>query len=350
TRKQTQELLGLTSAALALSADNMMRIHSLSDPDGELLDELVVEEQPAIQAATVDLALLTISEMSKPLGQGSATVQTMDFDLLVDLCHRHQTIQAARRVQTRVIDPTNMEKAKEASLRQQLILKFHLALKEEQDRAVGTGVEREVRWKASAPGGRGGNVRGSHILYLSSLQAATKRKEVFTNANVPRLPEVIAARVTPLQPLHIGNYRIIWTKKGLMVSHVFGLQAKGGGKHGKHEAVTESSNISTLSKISVQIFDNLHGTQFRSIPAATALLQAKQFGHTPPINFLCLLSAVLKLSPTGLKLVPEDSDRFRTLSRGLVQFNNAMTLFRKRGKKTAAVDGDPGEEEDEDTE
>ncbi|KAJ6615027.1 hypothetical protein B0H10DRAFT_2220789 [Mycena sp. CBHHK59/15] len=328
TRKQTQELLGLTSAALALSADDMIRIHSLPDPDGGLLHELVAEEQVAIQAATVDLAPLAISETSKPLGRGSATAQTMDFDHLVDLRRRHQAIQAARGVRTRVIDPTNAEKAKEASLRQQLIRKFYLALKEEQDRAVGTGVEREVRWKASAPSGRGGNVRGSQS---DVIPAGNSANAALTATALAK--RVIAARVTPLRPLHIGDYGIIWTKNGLMVGHVFGLQAKGGGKHGKHEAVTESSNISALSKISVQIFDNLHGTQFRSIPVATALLQAKQFGHIPPINFLCLLSAVPKLSPTGLELVPEDSDRFRTLSRGLVQFNNAMTLFKKRGKR-----------------
>ncbi|KAJ7693090.1 hypothetical protein B0H17DRAFT_873689, partial [Mycena rosella] len=104
------------------------------------------------------------------------------------------------------------------------------------------------------------------------------------------------------------------------------------GKFGKHEPVTESSNISALSKISVQVFENLHGAQFRSIPMATAVLQTKQFAHIPSINFLCLLSAAPKIVPTGLELGAEDSERFRTLSRGLNGFNAAMTLFRKSGK------------------
>ncbi|KAJ6628260.1 hypothetical protein B0H10DRAFT_1940466 [Mycena sp. CBHHK59/15] len=62
---------------------------------------------------------------------------------------------------------------------------------------------------------------------------------------------------------------------------------------------------------------------------------------------LRLLPAVPKFSSTGLELAPEDSDRFKTLSRGLSQFNTAMTLFRKRGKKAAAAEGDSGEEEAE---
>lgn len=90
------------------------------------------------------------------------TADVIDFDYLVDLRRRHQTIQAARGVRTRAVD-SSTGKAKEASLRQQLIRKLHLALKEDQDQdlATGTGLERSARWRAPAPGGRGGKVAGS---------------------------------------------------------------------------------------------------------------------------------------------------------------------------------------------
>jgi hypothetical protein len=125
------------------------------------------------------------------------------------------------------------------------------------------------------------------------------------------------------------------------------MHSKGGGKAGKHEPVTDSSNISALSKISVQLFENLHGAQFRSIPASTAMLHAKQFAHIPPINFLCLLSAVPKSVPTGLELATEDSESFKKLSRGFQTFDDAMKLFRKRGKRLTAGGGDDVEGEDE---
>ncbi|KAJ6624126.1 hypothetical protein B0H10DRAFT_2186723 [Mycena sp. CBHHK59/15] len=51
---------------------------------------------------------------------------------------------------------------------------------------------------------------------------------------------------------------------------------------------------------------------------------------------------ILVFSSMGLELAPEDSDRFQTLSRGLSQFNTAMTLLRKQGKKAAAAEGDSG--------
>ncbi|KAJ7812195.1 hypothetical protein B0H14DRAFT_2377696, partial [Mycena olivaceomarginata] len=102
---------------------------------------------------------------------------------------------------------------------------------------------------------------------------------------------------------------------------VFGMHSKGGGKYGKHEPVTDSSNISALLEISVQVFENLHGAQFRSIPSATAVVQTKQFAHIPPIHFLCLLSAPARLIPTGIELTQEDAVHFKTLAGSRRQLN-----------------------------
>ncbi|KAJ6523219.1 hypothetical protein DFH09DRAFT_877104, partial [Mycena vulgaris] len=107
---------------------------------------------------------------------------------------------------------------------------------------------------------------------------------------------------------------------------------KGGGKYGKHEPVTDSSTIAALSKISVQVFEPLHGAQFRAIPTATAMLQTKQYAHIPPIHFLCLLMSAPKGVPTGLELCPDDVARFKILTKGTNRFQEAMKLFRKTEK------------------
>jgi hypothetical protein len=125
---------------------------------------------------------LSISEPSKRLGQGSPTPDTINFDYLVELRRRHQTAQAARGVRTRVIDHRS-EKVKEASIRQQLIKKLHLALKEEQEsQATGTGLERSARWRAPAPGGRdvvsGSALPGSGNSANAALAATAVAKKV----------------------------------------------------------------------------------------------------------------------------------------------------------------------------
>jgi hypothetical protein len=58
-----------------------------------------------------------------------------------------------------------------------------------------------------------------------------------------------------------------------------------------------------------------------------------------------LLSAVPKLVPTGLELRPEDFERFKKLSQELDKFNEAMKLFRKRGKEKTGVVEDSDDNE-----
>ncbi|KAJ7834395.1 hypothetical protein B0H13DRAFT_2426922 [Mycena leptocephala] len=359
-RARGDQFVNLTCAALALSADEMMKIQSLPEPEVEVLDELVAEECGSIKA-TLDITLpvLNISEPTKPLVRGTATAANLNFDSLVQLRREHQPIQAARGVRTRGA-AVDSEKVKEQSVRQQLIRKFNELLKEEQDKPIGSGLERNARWRATAPGGRGGNTAGApsvtgnsanavlnasalakKVFYLCYINdAAKKRETVFTKAKVPNLSEIVGARVSRFRPIRIEDYGIIWTAHGLRVARVFALHAKGGGQHGAHQPVTESAMIRAISYASIQIYEHYHGAQFRDIPTETAQLQTKQFGHILSIGFLCLLSTPPKVIVTGLELSQEDAARFTKLSAGLKQFDAAMKLFRKREKKDdVAEDG-----------
>jgi hypothetical protein len=156
--------------------------HSIPDPDAEILDEIVAEEQANIMLGT-KLPPVSVSEPSKPLGRGSATAATIDFDYLVELRRRHQTIQAARGVRTRILDSPKSDRAQAESLRQQLTRKLHLALKEEQDLAAGTGLDRGIRWRAPAPGGRGSNVPGLN----SALANGNSANAVLTATAIAKL-------------------------------------------------------------------------------------------------------------------------------------------------------------------
>ena len=108
----------------------------------------------------------------------------------------------------------------------------------------------------------------------------------------------------------------------------------------------ESSNISTVSYIAVQLFEFMHGCQFHHIPEATSCLQMKQFALLPLMSFLCLLSVSPKVhaQSSTLELTHEDSIQFKTLDQGTAQFKDAMKLSRKRRKVAEAID----EELDED--
>ena len=187
-------------------------------------------------------------------------------------------------------------------------------------------------------------------------QAAARRKRIFITARVPNLSELSEARVTVLRPLQVDNYGIIVTPAGVMVGRgkflvssepvnaehnsnvltVIGLYSKTGGKNGKHSSVGESSNISAISYLAVQVLEHMYARQFRSVPAATAIFQTRQYMLLLSINFLTLLDYKESSQQQGsiLELSHDDLNRFRTLQKADKQLQAALKLSRKRGKNS----------------
>ena len=52
----------------------------------------------------------------------------------------------------------------------------------------------------------------------SILQAATRRKQIFTKARVPNIMELIDARVTILRPIRKDDFGFIMTGQGVMLA------------------------------------------------------------------------------------------------------------------------------------
>jgi hypothetical protein len=172
-------------------------------------------------------------ELSKPLGLGAITIDDLDFTPLVEMRRRHQTRHAALSIRTRISKATDTED----SLKQQIIRRMREVLKEQSDRAVGTGCERSVRWgvldrdagnSANAAAAAAtiakrvshGSIKLTHpVAYHCCWQAATRRSDIFKKADVPCLSEVKNARVSLLRPLRIGDYGIVITEHGLRVAH-----------------------------------------------------------------------------------------------------------------------------------
>ena len=105
-------------------------------------------------------------------------------------------------------------------------------------------------------------------------------------------------------------------------------------KNGRHEPADVTSNIAALSRIVLQVFEHSgHGSQFRSIPEATALLQVHQHVLLPQTNFLTLLNTrPLKVNNSGFDLSPVDMVLFDDLKKGKAELKRAMKAFRKREK------------------
>ncbi|KAJ7110581.1 hypothetical protein C8R44DRAFT_934286 [Mycena epipterygia] len=298
-------------------------------------------------AVSVDdhMRVYLLSEASKPFGRGTNTAfENLDFKALVRQRKEHQTHQAAHCARIKHTNPQELLPVPEESTRRQILRKYHELLKEDQARAVGTAVEREARWRTDPKPTAGNAANAAAAASAVATRAATRRTKLFKEAKLTarHLALVTNAGLTHFTQLAVGDFGIIWTELGLRVGKVETLYTKGGGKNGKHGAVTQHHNISAFSYIGVQVFELAHARQFRAITQATSFLHTHQFRQLPPFTFLCRLTGKPVVNAVGLELSPDDANLFKDLNSGLNSINAAVKLSKSR-KKAAELDA---EEED----
>jgi hypothetical protein len=98
--------------------------------------------------------------------------------------------------------------------------------------------------------------------------------------------------------------------------------------------VTEASNISVLSYLGLQLFENVVNRQFQAIPEATAVFQTQQYTLTPPNPILCMLDQLPAMEHNQLQVSVGDAQLFRGLRAGKLRVLEALKLLRRRKKQT----------------
>ncbi|KAJ7783922.1 hypothetical protein DFH07DRAFT_764292 [Mycena maculata] len=353
--RQDREIMSLTCASIAVTVDEHMRVQKLHEPDDELAEEIVgdgyITLQETLASITTPLPPVQLpSEVSKPFGRGPITsFENLDFKALVRLRKEHQTRQAANCARVKhASSEDDSSVAAEESTRRQILRKFHEILKEDQGRGVGTAVEREARWHTDTKPTVGNSANAALAATTLATKVATRRKKLFKDAKLAAqyLTVVENAGMNNFKKLAIGDFGIIWTESGLRVGKVEALYSKGGGKNGKHGAVSEHHNISAFSHIGVQVFELVFARQFRTIPQAASILQTYQFRLLPPFTFLCRLTSKPTVTPVGLELTVDDAGLFKDLSLQIKCLNDAVKKSRSRKK---ATEPDDDEDIDEDS-
>lgn len=85
------------------------------------------------------------------LGRGVLSVSQLDLTHLYKVREQHQTRLAAQAVRTRSQEASDREPgSEEQSLRRQIIQEYYKSQREQEERGVGTGKEREARWGSSS--------------------------------------------------------------------------------------------------------------------------------------------------------------------------------------------------------
>jgi hypothetical protein len=125
------------------------------------------------------------------------------------------------------------------------------------------------------------------------------------------------------------------------ITTVVSLSSKTGGKNGKHSDITESSSISAMSLVAVQVFQQSFGTRFSMITENASRFQTKGYLLIPSTQFLCLVDSKIQTHSPDSQIVEissEDLQRFQRLRNGEEALKTALRQFRKRADEFSEVD------------
>jgi hypothetical protein len=127
------------------------------------------------------------------------------------------------------------------------------------------------------------------------------------------------------------------------------MYSKTGGKNGKHAAVTDSSAISAISYLGLQVFEKYHGDHFSAHPQATLALNTTMYAFLSPIHFLTVIphAAITCQTDGGILLNEDYLGYFRALKSQENRLLSSIQAFKARKKKADALDRDVQEDGDE---
>ncbi|KAK7684416.1 hypothetical protein QCA50_012363 [Cerrena zonata] len=325
TQKECSRLTSISSAAAALMIEDRVKVDELLEVNTEMEDEALADECDAIRHA------LTAPKCTP----AKVSVEEFDIELLVKYRKQHETRQAAEGVRTQA---TKSTPSNEVSSRRQLIKEIHQVLKAVDTRRIGTGLERNARWKGDVHVGpplTGNAANAKVVADATSKTNLTKRTEYFTQAKIPELGYVNTARVSAVNPLRVGSYGMFYyaNESRVAIGKVLAMYKKGGGQNGKLGSIEEASSIGGISYIGLKVYQRSAGSRFRE---QVTRLNTTRFDFVPALHFLSVFgtsptpdhAGVLSLSDANIDLT-----LYRTLDNAASRVTEAIELSRRRKKK-----------------
>ncbi|KAJ3770857.1 hypothetical protein FB446DRAFT_646265 [Lentinula raphanica] len=331
TVEQQNRLQELTDASLSVIVDDQI--------DDETYEEFLAQDRRALaelNSMVNDIPQhFNVASSSQNMTSDSMVTISDGVSIanLVVLREKHQTFHAAHAVRTHGKDKAREHcKEQEAdssakAIRKAIVQTFHAELKQLQDQGLTTGDDRSKRWT--------GNASNAAVVAKSNAEAAlAKRRRIFLARGIPHFDGYIdMARISAVHRLQLKEYGLIWTEHGIFLGKVIAMYSKGGGKHGKHAAVTAAENISALSYLGVQLFQHAYQGRFKPIPTLTSSLQIHAFAFIESYAFLTRISNVQQETTGMLRLANAiDLRIFNDLNGEQGRLGEAMKDFRKRSK------------------
>ncbi|KAI0669608.1 hypothetical protein C8Q78DRAFT_977184 [Trametes maxima] len=368
----------LTCAAIALTLNDICEVYATYEGPSESERAAAAQEDldtvlHAFNAITLPALPFLPAEPLRPFDRPIFS-SSLDADLfgLARIRKKHETERARKGVCTRqdtqlevqVNDATkpalpSAEKVapKKETVRQKLIREMQDVLRAEQNRGVGTGLERDARWRSYVKLGAGtekttGNSANAELAAGARAAAVVRRRiKYFQEQKVPFHQdlgdalvgaEAVSARHATMV---VGSFVLIVHKTRLFIGQVLALYTRSGGRVGFHSSQQSVKSIGLLSYVVVQVFEHSYLRKFRAIHEDLFALQTVRFLHIPADNVLLRLPAdcTFSVDKRTLEVDATGYDLFTRLSSakalpGILEAVKLLTNARRRARQ-------PGDEE-----
>ncbi|CDO73700.1 hypothetical protein BN946_scf185015.g28 [Trametes cinnabarina] len=369
-----EKFLNLSCAAVALSMNDSMIAQRAAEVPAEELDDLHREARQDIQAsfdAAVRKLLVELPpEPMRPFDLlASVSLGRIDYSPLVQTRRTHETRRAAQSVRTsKSSQSTGSDKADDSpqktSSRCETIREMHAVIRRQQQQGAGTGLERSARWTAGTPeaakndsGETGNSVNATLAAGRRAATVLSRHLKIFSQHKVPESSSLADAMVgkldpqqpkySPIQAMSKQCYGLICHESRVLVGRVLAVYCRDGSKGGKHVWRESVDKIGLVSYLAVQVYEPVHGVQFRGILRRMAPFQTLTFALISSDVFLRLLPGTHSLS-LDQKSLTLDSSLLPALQRftspaavsKIILAVNALSKARRKSKEVTSVDDD----------
>ncbi|KAL7281612.1 hypothetical protein ACG7TL_004929 [Trametes sanguinea] len=247
----------LTCAAIALTLNDMSIVHALDEPSGDEKTLMAKEDVHAVGEAydlvqdPMPIRSVPGAESIRPYDRppGSHGIYS-DLSGLVRVRKQHETERARKGVHTSKANTTDNERSScplgeearssgtpvcEESKRQVLIREMQQALAEEQDRGIGTGLERDAHWHShvgtaskaiTQPSAGGNSANAALIAGAKAASVVALRLKHFEAQKVAMYQDIADAQIAAsgadskrpqIGPLVIGSHVFVLVQSRVLI-------------------------------------------------------------------------------------------------------------------------------------
>ncbi|KAL6306598.1 hypothetical protein BKA93DRAFT_885233 [Sparassis latifolia] len=279
TERREDEVRKLTHAAISLSVEESMKIASLVEWEEHEEEEILADVANVIEHCLTESRgpALDSSSPSADYALQSSFEDAVDVDIreLITLRRSHQTKQAASGVRTRGQTDDAGQSPRRLLLRQ-----FQDIIKQEQERGVGSGLERAARWKNPGISGssedtststaadreKSGNAANAAAVATSQAKKLlTRRRGVYKSVehfNLAVLQEGGVSSIAPLCPANSSQggpgFAFFLLENSVKLGRVLSIYTKGGGTgntHGYRASRSLLRHLTLRYKCSITLLD-----------------------------------------------------------------------------------------------